>query len=230
MEHLCPICFGRQLRGGFTVLDRHRHRDSYVAVVLSGGYEEAGDRGRHRVGPGQAILHGAFEAHTNRYSSQGAEVLNLALPPWSEPAMAVVNVADPDEVVRTAERDPKAAAELVLSTMELCGHSADAALDWPDELASALRLNPGLRLEEWARSRGLADATVSRGFRRIYGISPSGYRAQCKARLAWKLASTTAERLPGIALDAGFCDQAHMTRAVSAITGQSPGSWRSRTR
>jgi hypothetical protein len=55
--------FGRQYRTGRTVLPRHRHESGYLALVLSGGYEEAGDRGRFHVHAGNVVLHGAFEAH-----------------------------------------------------------------------------------------------------------------------------------------------------------------------
>ena len=47
-------------------MDRHVHKRAYAALVLSGGYEEAGDSGRHRVQAGNVVLHEAFEAHLDR--------------------------------------------------------------------------------------------------------------------------------------------------------------------
>lgn len=69
----------QQLPSGAS-LPRHRHGEAYVALVLEGGYEEAGVLGRVRVEPGQAVLHGAFEGHRNRIGARGARVLNLTLP------------------------------------------------------------------------------------------------------------------------------------------------------
>lgn len=40
-------------------------------MVLSGGYEEAGEGGRRRVAAGDVIVHHPFEAHLNRVSSRG---------------------------------------------------------------------------------------------------------------------------------------------------------------
>ena len=66
-----------------------------MALVLSGGYEEAGDRGSVRVRAGDLVMHGAYEAHLNRYDAEGAEELNLALPWQFEPHTTVMRLADP---------------------------------------------------------------------------------------------------------------------------------------
>jgi AraC-like DNA-binding protein len=223
MPGIDPVFYGLQRRRGLTVLPRHRHECSYAAVILSGGYEEAGDRGRHRVCAGEAVIHGAFEAHLNRYDIDGAEVMNLELPGWIEPAITRVHVPDPGLIVRLAERDAREAAACLL---ERLNPVAASALDWPDELARDVACNPHLRISHWARDHCLADATVSRGFRQIYGVSPSVYRAHAKARLAWRRLLTQSVSLSEIALDAGFSDQSHMTRGVQALTGRSPGAWR----
>jgi AraC-like DNA-binding protein len=223
MNWLSPVFYGRQFRPGFTVLPRHRHHGSYVALVLSGGYEEVGDRGCLRVRAGQLVLHGAFEAHLNRYEAAGSEVLSLALPPWMNPSATVMQIADPDEAVRMAERDPEEAVAFLLATAKPL---PTPIAHWPDELARALALNPNLRLRDWAKEHRLADATVSRGFRQVFGISPSAYRSQLRGTLAWRRALSGSEQLSSVAADSGFCDQAHMTRTVRAITGQTPGAWR----
>lgn len=38
-------------------LPRHRHSAGYMTLVLAGGYDEAGDVGRFRVGPGDLLVH-----------------------------------------------------------------------------------------------------------------------------------------------------------------------------
>ncbi len=223
MNCVSPIVAGRQHRSGRTVLERHRHADGYLALVLSGSYEEAGDRGRHCVRVGEVVVHGRFEAHTNRYHSSGAEVLNLPLPDSADLPHVLMQTADPDGIVRMAERDVKEAVNLLLSS----GKPVDRnSADWPDLLASALQVNPHLRLQDWARAHHLADATVSRGFQKIFGISPSAYRAQLRGRQAWRLLSTRGEELSALAMRVGFCDQAHMTHTVRNVTGIPPGAWR----
>jgi hypothetical protein len=49
-----------------SVLDPHAHEEAYAVLVLSSGYEEAGDRGRLQVKAGDIIFHGQFEAHLDR--------------------------------------------------------------------------------------------------------------------------------------------------------------------
>src|SRR5450432_402684 len=59
---------------------RHIHDKPYASIVLSGGYEEAGDHGRFRVSAGDVIFHERFEAHLDRFSAAGVVVLNLKIP------------------------------------------------------------------------------------------------------------------------------------------------------
>jgi AraC-like DNA-binding protein len=222
-NRFASVHFGRQYRGGFTVLPRHRHSAAYAALVTRGAYEEAGDAGRFCVREGDVLLHAAFEAHVNRYGKHGAEVACLVLPEGVEPAHAWMRVADPDAVLRLAEHDVVAATALLLSSL----HSARPRIaDWPEDLALAIRDDPALSLGEWARERGLAVATVSRGFKQVFGVSAHAYRAQMKGRLAWRALTLGRDPLATVAVDAGFSDQAHMTRTVLAVTGLTPGAWR----
>jgi AraC-like DNA-binding protein len=201
--------------------DRHRHAHAYAALVLTGGYVEAGDRGRFHARPGQVLIHGAWESHMDAVSGQGATVLNL--PYAGEAGFGVGSVADPDAVARAAERDLVEASGLLIE--RLAAVEAGAG-DWPDRLAAALRNDPATVLEFWAESEGLSPETVSRGFRQAFGISPRRYRAEQRALAAVR--ALTHRDLPPAALAAelGFADQAHMSRAVAAVTGLPPGRLR----
>lgn len=154
-------------------LERHTHTDRYAAVVLSGGYEEAGDLGRFQVCAGDVVLHDQFEAHLNRFSRNGAIVLNLRLGRANKCCPGIATVADADLVARVAETDRRAATELLLSIAETC---APALSDWPDELATKLISCPSLALSRWAEEKRLAPWTISRGFSQVFGISPEAFR------------------------------------------------------
>lgn len=213
----------RTYRCGHTLLSRHLHKDGYLALVLSGGYDEAGDRGCFRVQAGDVLLHSAFEAHLDRYHAYGADVLDLPLPSGFMSHHHTMSVPDADAIMRVAERDPQEALALALSSMQTVERGFD---DWPHHLALAIERDLHLRLDAWACENHLAMATVSRGFRKVFGISPSAYRAHLRARRAAHLTASSQLRLDDLAQHTGFADQAHMTHAVRSLTGMTPGAWR----
>jgi|HubBroStandDraft_4_1064222.scaffolds.fasta_scaffold187436_2 AraC-like DNA-binding protein len=212
---------GLEIWGRRTCIPRHRHARAYAALIVSGGYEECGSFGRYRVRPGDVLLHRAFDSHLDRFGLAGAQILTL--PITSSPPCGLGRVPDPDGIVRLARRDLVAASA---SLMEQFVPVAVSAFDWQDLLASDLTRDTALQLGEWAQRQGLAQETLPRGFSRVFGITPSAFRAQARAQLAWlRIAHTTAP-LVQIADEAGFADQSHMTRAIVELTGSSPRCWR----
>jgi AraC-like DNA-binding protein len=207
-----------------SVLGRHVHQKAYAALVLSGGYEEAGDHGRFRVKAGDVIFHEQFEAHLDRFSETGAVVLNLGLPSACSYAPGIAKVADPDSIVRAAESSCRDAVDLLFC---FAVREMSQAADWPDELVAALISDPSLKLTQWAEKSGIAPWAVSRGFALAFGISPETFRARIRARRALKAIQDTEAPLLSIAAELGFSDQAHMTRSVKQLTGIGPQAWRS---
>jgi AraC-like DNA-binding protein len=214
---------GRQNWSPHHCIARHRHDRAYAALVLSGTYEECGSRGRFRVGPGDVLLHSAFDAHLDRFHNRGAQILNLVLASAVAADFSVGRVADPDTIARVAERDPIEAG--IRLRAQVCESDA-APQDWPDVLAADLLRDPGCRLELWARHHGLAAETISRGFGRLFGVTPASFRVEARARRALALITGSDLPLACIAAAAGFADQAHMSRAMRALTGSPPSGWR----
>lgn len=198
-------------------LPRHRHAHGYIAVVLGGGYEEAGDEGRFAVRPGMVVVHGCWTAHLDRFGARGAEVLNLPAVPGFAPGVGTID--DPDTAAQLAERDPPAAASFVAERFRA---GAARHADWPDLLAAALSADPDLAITPWARDVGLDPASVSRGFARAYGTSPKRFRLEARTRRALSALSGWRGTLADLAADQGFADQAHLARAVAAMTGLPP--------
>jgi AraC-like DNA-binding protein len=215
-----PVWFGRETCDAGDLV-RHRHDHGYITLVLCGNYIEAGDAGRFSVREGDVLIHRPFEAHRDLFGRGAPRVLNLPLPD-RRPAAAIVRVPDPDAVARLAETDLDAAAALVGGTAT----PADTDEDWPDRLAAELRKPDSVRIGDWARSNGLAPATVSRGFAQVFGTSAARYRAEARTRLAWEAVRSTDRPFVHLALDLGFSDQAHMTRSLGQLTGLPPGRWR----
>lgn len=206
-------------------LPRHRHAEGYVAVVVSGGYEEAGDTGRRRVQAGDVVVHQAWEAHLNRTPGAGAQVLNLALP--AEDLAAFGRVDDVDALVRVAARDP---AEASNQLGEMFRPAPAFAADWPDLLAQALADGDVDSLGDWAQRLGLSAEHLSRGFGKVFGITPQRFRWEARSRAALLDLALTTTPLAEVALAHGFADQAHLTRSVRMFSGQTPGAWRASNR
>jgi AraC-like DNA-binding protein len=166
------------------------------------------------------MVHGSFDAHWDEVRNTGSELLNLPLPPGSS-LPAVFKIKDPDQIVRIAERDPQVAVVALVPDAPVA-----ACNDWPDELASCLRRWPELSLGRWASANGLAKETLSRGFRKAFGIAPARFRTELQAQRALRLIEGTDSPLADISVECGFSDQPHLTRVIVRLTGRSPGSWR----
>ncbi len=215
---------GRQWHARGEVLTRHRHVHPFAAVVLSGGYVEAGDSGLHRVEAGNVLFHRSHERHLDRMGGRGAEVLLLPLPDdWDGAPHACV--ADADALARQAERDvPTAVAQLLA-----CARPVPRQLDdWPAQLAESLLADPGLSLAHWAHSHGIHPGSVSRGFRQLFAISPKAFRLQARTHAAMKLYRSTSLTASAIAHVCGFADQAHLSRSITALTGAAASHLRRR--
>jgi len=60
---------------------------------------------------------------------------------------------------------------------------------------------------------------------RVFATSAAGFRTEARTHGALALIAKGAASLAEVATATGFADQAHMTRAVSALTGRPPGFW-----
>jgi AraC-like DNA-binding protein len=202
---------------------RHRHAAAYAALVLRGGYEEAGSHGRFALREGDVLFHGAFEAHADRFAPRDAQILNLPLPQNWDGSMAGARCADPGAVLRRFRDDPQGAARMLIETAT---RAAPSTRDWPDLLLAGLRADTALNLSDWAMRNGLSRESLSRGLARTYGASPAALRRELRAQKAWARIVSSSSGLAAIAAEAGFADQAHMTREIRALTGRTPGQWR----
>jgi AraC-like DNA-binding protein len=80
-------------------------------------------------------------------------------------------------------------------------------------------------LAELAGLSGVSRFQLLRGFAREIGTTPHAYLVQHKVRLARRLLATG--RSPAdAALQAGFADQSHMTRAFVRQFGITPGRYK----
>lgn len=196
---------------------RHHHPYSYAALVIRGSCEEAGDRGRFAAVAGDVLVHSAFDGHGDTIGRTGAAFINFRLD--AELGSWLGRVDDLDSIVRTHAKDPLEATAML---REQFRPLAAGSRDWPDLLAAELATGRAIRLDDWAERHGLHAASVSRGFRKAYGVSPKRYRVERIASTAARRIGAGIDPLGAIAADCGFADQAHMTRALRGLFGVTP--------
>ncbi|WP_457391733.1 helix-turn-helix domain-containing protein [Roseateles sp. P5_E1] len=203
-------------------LGRHRHDEAFVALVLAGGYVEAGDTGRHHLRAGDVLAHCRWEYHLDEVAGSGAQVLILPLPTaWQGATHAAAS--DPDAVVRLAERDLDAALDLLTASLT---ELPIPAPDWPDLLAARLRQDPDAPVASWARELGLHPGSLARGFRQVFGVTPAAYRLFQRTHRALGHIARGDAGLAAVAAQCRFADQAHMSRAIRRMTGLAPSQLR----
>lgn len=87
-------------------------------------------------------------------------------------------------------------------------------------------LGNALSLGDLAGALGMSVYAFSRAFKTSSGMAPHQYLTQRRIeRVKTRLAETN-DSLAGIAYDAGFSSQAHMTTAFKKIVGATPGAFR----
>lgn len=201
--------------------ERHHHTYAYAALVVRGSCDEAGDRGRFRATAGDVLVHAAYDGHGDAIGRRGAEFINIVLDRPLE--FWCGRVRDLDRIVRMYERNIKEAAAALHEEFEPACHRQ---FDWPDLLARDLSSPTQHRLHAWAERHGLHPASVSRGFRLAYGVSPKRFRLERMASEAARKIKDGSESLGEIAAACGFADQPHMNRALVQLFGTPPATIR----
>jgi AraC-like DNA-binding protein len=204
----------------------HQHDGAYVAIVLEGGYSEAGDDGRRSVHAGDVVIHQPYCGHINRFERQGAVVVNFALSRADADGLASGRCDDPEALADHLRAAPEARAVILQSAIA----ATPDADDLPDLLAAALRSEPHVRLDAWASAHGVAERTLRRQFALAYGMSAAAYRARARARRAWGIIARSDQPLADISYSLGFADQAHLSRAIRQLSAMSPSVVRARGR
>jgi AraC-like DNA-binding protein len=82
-----------------------------------------------------------------------------------------------------------------------------------------------LTADDLASAAGCSRYTAYRAFRQAYGLAPSDYQRELRVRTARRLLTAGVE--PALAAaEAGFADQAHLTRWFRRYYGVTPGAYR----
>jgi AraC family transcriptional regulator len=231
----------------------HAHPATSVTLILRGAVRE---RSGSREDIGRAlsvVVKPAGVEHADEYGAEGLDTLQIVVPPAGPTAAAdsrcascwrwihagAVNSAFLD-VLRALRVSPCDGSSLEWAAMDTL-----AALD-----SDLVELSPGVppvwlrrareamddaapgsvTVERAAAEAGVHPVSLTRAFRRYYGVTTSRYLRRVRVRHAARLLAESPSPLSGIAYAAGFADQSHMTRVTRKETGATPSELRSLVR
>lgn len=222
----------------------HAHETHGVSVVLRGILEETSGRASEQATAGSVVIKPAGTVHANRFGPRGARLLAIEFAPgvfddggimarwrWQRalPALAAVSrVAE--ALVREAHADPAGAENVALDLLAALDHSSGSggAPAWVRAVRDRLEDDPGgpHRVRELAREAGVHPVYLARRFRRHYGCSVVEYAGRTRLQAAVRALADGGRPLSEVALECGFADQSHLTRALRAATGFTPARFR----
>jgi AraC-like DNA-binding protein/quercetin dioxygenase-like cupin family protein len=236
-------------------LPPHVHDRASLAVMLEGSFDLALTGGTHACPPTTVFTEPIGERHANRVDRAGARVLVVQPDPGRldivRPCGAVLNRNGhfrDVEIARLAWRlahelqAPDAVSSLVIEGTVLAMLASAARLRairaTPRRMpAWALRVRDLLHARfletpctaDLAREVGIHPVHLARVFRAHYRMTIGAYVRSLRLDWAARRLTESREALSDIALEAGFADQSHFTRAFKRHLGTTPHEFRRRT-
>ncbi len=226
----------------------HRHPHPYVCLVLRGQLREnvAGlDAG---FGPGTAHFHPADQAHMSETGPEGAHCLSITFEGRLEQILTRSGDAVPYRplgggvlrAVHACARElpqsdeasnlalESASLSLVSNLLRLRRASSGRMPEWLTGVVRGLEAAdpPVPQLSDLAARAGVGVVELVREFRRHLGCTPGAYFRRRRLESVRLGLETTQRPIVELALEAGYSDQAHLTRAFRAAFSQTPAAYR----
>jgi len=228
---------------------RHTHEDPHFCLVLQGAYDT---RTRNLAGgcpPLTLLYHPAGTTHDDQFLDPRGTALMVSTRrlTWERldpPTLGLDSIAfDEAELGFPGLRMYRellladSASPLTLEALALEMIGAAARRREPMErrrprwLGRALELirahaRDPVKVADIAAGVGVHPVSLARGFRRHLGVSPGDVLRRARLRYAIDRLLVTADGIADIAADAGFCDQADLTKALRREVGTTPAALR----
>ena len=217
-----------------------------LTCVLGGGVEESLRSGSIECGTRTVLYKPPGERHSNRSGPAGAHGLAIELPEKCLPALqSVRRVASVqlDALVSLVESELQvqdacaalAVEGLVLELLAAVGRTeaspgTPSRPAWLDGVLEELRVRfrEPLPSHEVAAMAGVTPSHFARVLWRHESHTPTTYLRRLRIEWAKVQLLRTDRPLAVIAVDAGFSDQSHFTRAFARLEGTTPGRFRNR--
>lgn len=232
-------------------IEPHPHSEPMCSVVLEGALTERWGRSEVECEAGTLTYLPPGEAHDLDYHVGSrcfllyfgdpwtGRMRDLGLDPRSDPIPFKGEKANwlADQIYREfRSSDDAAALGIEGFALALLGEIARAGNrpergsrpGWLDRAVEILhaRMRTQVRMAEIAAEVNVHPTHLSRTFRERHGCTMGEYLRRLRIEAAHADLVSTDKSLSTIAIEAGFADQAHFTRAFKRGTGTTPGAWR----
>jgi AraC-like DNA-binding protein len=211
-------------------------------MLVTGGRCQQDAEGIHDLTSGSVRLSSPRQRHRLFTGAEGLHCTLFLVPDrWIGKAVPEGNLFLRDERIEallrrenSTGRDPAACLRRDLDVRMALAHLAAAAggediasaPTWIDDAQAALRDDGVGRIQAIAQSAKVTREHFARTFARYYGCSPAEYRSAHKLLRAVGLLCGTDVPIAQASHAAGFSDQSHLTRALSARFGVTPARLR----
>ena len=235
---------------------KHAHRGTYLTLVFRGSIRETVASRCEHAGPLSVVIKPEGTEHADRVGPRGAETLQIWMPrsltqgsldrksrplswrwlhggPLARCMLLLLRDLKDCECLDEGDVQDKV-YDLVaqIGEQEERTSSAGTAPRWLQRVRESIddRVFERLRVRDLAAEARVHPVYLARLFRRHFQCSVCGYVKQARTRAAATLIERFDTALTQIAIQAGFCDQAHMCREFKTGTGLTPGGFRRLTR
>ena len=221
-------------------MPRHDHSYANVTAVMRGEIIEETDSSEHRGRSCSVVVKPAGTPHSNHAIGPGP-VITIAVElragsalssqirgaswSWFEEADTVRSAIALRHAMRSAIDVQQRALELLATALTPVTSNPPAWLAFLIQKIEE-RADGPMRFDVMAAEVGLHPAYVSRAFRRFTGKSMTEYARDVRLRDARHLLASTPRPLSAIAVQCGFIDASHLSRAFGRAHAVSPGTYR----
>jgi AraC family transcriptional regulator len=227
----------------------HEHDRPTLAIVIRGLMEATLDGSRAECAVGTLRSEPAGVRHANRFGSAGARVVIIqpdptavALTPATGMLTEIAHFRDPQitslgTAVSRELRYPDTVSAIALDGLALdilaaaarmARRSADVGapfVRWVTDLLHESFRSP-VRLQVLAAQLGVEPDRLARTFRAAQGCSIAAYVRRLRLEWVAQRLATSLDPIATLAQEAGFADQAHLSRLFRAAFGVTPRRFR----
>ncbi|SRR6266404_456232 len=235
-----------------TVIRQHSHNYAYFCILLRGTYlEEFGSR-RRECKQSTVVFHPPEESHSTRFLHDGGHLFRFEFKPelfkrisdcsllLAEPAK--FDGGTPAQLATKLYREFRQMDEVSVLIIEGLALEIAAYVArkrqresfkippmWLSR-ASALiyeQFASALSLADIAKTTGVHPLHLARVFRQFEGCTIGEYIRNLRVDYAARQLCSSKISLSELALDSGFCDQAHFSKTFRLVMGMTPSQYRS---